>query len=86
MRWLYMRKYVYRIHLDPEPEGGFTVTVPVLPGCVTWGENYEHALAMAQEAIEGYLEVLVEEGKPIPHEPLATPVDTVIQVVLPAVA
>lgn len=69
---------VYRI--KAEPEGGGTVTVPALPGCVTWGENYEHALAMAHEAIEGFLEVLVEEGKPIPTEPVTTPSDMLIQV------
>jgi len=79
-------KKIYRIHLEPEPEGGFTVTVPALPGCVTWGEDYEHALAMAKEAIEGYLEVLAEEGKPIPEEPVTTAVDTLIQVKSPAVA
>jgi len=56
------------------------------PGCVTWGEDYEHALAMAKEAIEGYLEVLAEEGKPIPEEPVTTAVDTLIQVKSPAVA
>jgi predicted RNase H-like HicB family nuclease len=32
-----MKIYIYRIHLEPEPEGGFTATVPALPGCVTWG-------------------------------------------------
>ena len=81
-----MKKYTYQIHLEPEPEGGFTVTVPALPGCVTWGEDYDHAIAMAQEAIEGYLEVLMEEGKPIPEEPITTPVDTLIQVKSPALA
>jgi predicted RNase H-like HicB family nuclease len=62
-----MKKYTYQIHLEPEPEGGFTVTVPSLPGCVTWGEDYDHAIAMAREAVEGYLELLVEEGKAIPE-------------------
>ena len=81
-----MKKHSYRIHLDPEPEGGFTVTVPALPGCVTWGEDYDHALATAQEAVEGYLEILVEEGKPIPEEPVTAPVDGLIQVRSPAVA
>jgi len=79
-----MSKQTYRIHLDPEPEGGFTVTVPALPGCVTWGEDYEQALAMAQEAIEAYLEVLVDEGKPIPEESVTAPVDTLVQVSVPA--
>lgn len=79
-----VRKNTYRIHLEPEPEGGYTVTVPALPGCVTWGEDFDHALAMAQEAIEGYLELLVEDGKPIPEESLSAPVDTLIQVTPPA--
>jgi antitoxin HicB len=81
-----MKQCLYKIHLDPEPEGGFTVTVPALPGCVTWGEDYDHALTMAQEAIEGYLEVLAEEGKPLPEDALSAPIDTLIQVNSPAVA
>lgn len=62
------------------------MTVPALPGCVTWGEDYDHALAMAQEAIEGILEVLAEQGKPIPEDLGSAPVDTVVQVNSPAVA
>lgn len=81
-----MAKHAYRIHLEPEPEGGFTVTVPSLPGCVTWGEDYEHAMAMAREAIGLYLEVLVEDGVPIPHDQISVPVDTFIQIEPPAVA
>ncbi len=75
-----MKRMLYRIRLAPEPEGGFTVTVPALPGCVTWGEDYDHALAMAQEAIEGYLDVLAELGKPIPEESVAGPIDALVQV------
>lgn len=45
----------YYIHLRPEPEGGYTVTVPALPGCVTYGKNVKEAKAMAQDAIEAYL-------------------------------
>lgn len=81
-----MKKCTYRIHLEPESEGGFTVTVPALPGCVTWGADCEEALAMAREAIEGYLEVLAEEGKPIPEESVTAPLDALVQVTHPAVA
>ena len=42
--------------------------VPALPGCITWGENIDHALAMAKEAIEGYIEVLKEEGESVPDD------------------
>ena len=58
----------YRIVLRKEPEGTYTALVPSLPGCITWGENVEHALEMAKEAIEGYISVLQEEGQPIPDD------------------
>lgn len=56
----------YKILLQKEPEGGFTVTVPVLPGCITYGENLDEAIAMAKEAIELYVEDLRERGDDIP--------------------
>lgn len=37
--------------LNREPEGGYTVTVPSLPGCVTYGENVDEVIMMAKEAI-----------------------------------
>ena len=40
-----------------EPEGGFTVTVPTLPGCITYGKNLNETIEMAKEAIELYIEV-----------------------------
>ena len=52
--------YTYKIHLHIEPEGGFTVTVPALPGCITYGKNLNEAIEMAKEAIELYIEVLQE--------------------------
>ncbi len=58
----------YRIVLRKEPEGTYTAIVPALPGCITWGENIEHAMEMAKEAIKGYIEVLQEEGEPVPDD------------------
>jgi antitoxin HicB len=59
----------YTIVLDPDPEeGGYTVTVPALPGCVTEGETIEECLANAQEAIGLYLADLADSGAPIPEE------------------
>ncbi len=76
--------YTYRVRLQPEPEGGFTVTVPALPGCVTWGETYEHALAMARECIQGFLEALLRNHRSIPVERAVPPAETLIQVQAPA--
>ena len=63
-----MKRLTYRILLNREPEGGYTVTVPALPGCITYGENVDEAIAMAKEAIELYIESLVEHNEPIPDE------------------
>jgi predicted RNase H-like HicB family nuclease len=59
------QEFSYRIIFRPEPEGGFTVTVPALPGCVTYGETLEEARTMAKEAIELYLISLEKHGDPI---------------------
>ena len=45
----------YNLIFKPEREGGFTVIVPSLPGCVTYGKNLEEAKEMARDAIKGYL-------------------------------
>jgi antitoxin HicB len=58
----------YKVLLKPEPEGGFTVNVPALPGCVTYGETLEEAKVNAQEAIELYVESLKEHGEDIPTD------------------
>lgn len=56
----------YQIVLRPEPEGGFTVFVPILPGCITWGRTLRQARKMAADAIGGYIESLAKHGEPIP--------------------
>lgn len=63
-----MNALSYRVLLREEPEGGYTVTVPSLPGCITYGETVADAIAMAREAIELYIESLVAHGEPIPTE------------------
>ena len=60
-----MSTYTYTVILEPEPEGGYVVHCPSLPGVVTEGETVEEALAMARDAIAGYLESLRKDGLPI---------------------
>ena len=60
--------YSYKILLHQEPEGGYTVNVPALPGCITYGENIDEAISMAREAIELYVEELKDRGEPIPDD------------------
>lgn len=57
----------YSIILDPAVEGGFTVRVPRLPGCVTEGDTLDEALANAREAIRAYLLSLREDGLELPE-------------------
>lgn len=57
---------LYEVVLSPEEDGGYSVFVPELPSVATQGETREEALEMAKEAIEGYLEVMHEDGLPIP--------------------
>ena len=69
-------RYQYTAVFDPDGKGGYTVTVPALPGLVTEGDTFEDAKAMAEEAIVGYLESLRKHGETIPLEdsPLVVPV------------
>lgn len=60
-------EHTYTVLLQPEPEGGYTVTCPALPGLVTYGETLDEARAMAADAIRGYIACLREDGEPIPE-------------------
>ena len=50
-----------RIVLEPSEDGGYTVFVPTLPGCISEGENKEEALKNIREAIELYLEPVEDD-------------------------
>lgn len=63
-----MKVLNYKIMLRNEPEGGYTVIVPSLPGCVTYGSTIDESIAMAKEAIELYLESLIEDNEIIPND------------------
>jgi antitoxin HicB len=58
----------FNIVLRPEPEGGFTAIVPVLPGCVTYGRTLSEAKSMAKDAISGYIESLKKHNEPVPTD------------------
>jgi len=58
----------YNIIFRPEAEGGFTVIVPSLPGCVTYGKNLMEARKMAVDAINGYIASLKKHKEQIPND------------------
>jgi antitoxin HicB len=59
---------VYKIPLVlvPQPEGGYTVTSPVLPELVTEGDTLEEAIQNVRDALKAVLEIYQDLGKPLP--------------------
>jgi predicted RNase H-like HicB family nuclease len=57
----------YTAVFEPLENGGYMVTVPALPGLVTDGVDFEDALEMAKDAIQGHIEALAALGEPIPR-------------------
>lgn len=62
-----MKTSMYHIIFRPEDEGGFTVIVPSLPGCITYGKDLREARKMAKDAIKGYISSLKKHNEPIPE-------------------
>ncbi len=59
-------EYAFTCIFEPQPEGGYTVTCPALPGLVTEGNTLEEAEWMAQDAMSLYIESLQADGEPVP--------------------
>ncbi|HEV7282898.1 MAG TPA: type II toxin-antitoxin system HicB family antitoxin [Pirellulaceae bacterium] len=59
---------MYRLPLvfTPQPEGGYTVTSPVLPELLTEGDSIEEAQANVRDAFETVVELYAELGRPLP--------------------
>lgn len=60
-----IKHYTIIIQWDERDEI-YVVSVPELPGCMTHGKTYEEALQQAQDAIESWVQVAKELGRPIP--------------------
>ena len=52
--------------LDPQPEGGYTVTSPLIPELITEGDTISEALANAEDAFAVVLEIYEDEGRTLP--------------------
>lgn len=74
-----MNGRIYKIRLEPQPDGRYCVFVPAL-GCATVGDDYQHALQMARDCIETHLAGLQEAGFPVPDEPDPEPLETAVRV------
>jgi predicted RNase H-like HicB family nuclease len=58
----------FTVVFEQEPDGGYVVSVPALPGCVSQGDTRDEALLNIQEAILAYTEALKIAGDPIPAD------------------
>lgn len=58
--------YKLPLVLSPQPEGGFTVTSPLLPELITEGDTVSEALANAQDALAAVIETYEDLGRPLP--------------------
>jgi antitoxin HicB len=67
------KKGRFHIRFEEAEEGGYVISIPEMPGCVTQAEDFAEGLEMVQDALEGLLEVRAEYGDPIPEvfQPLA---------------
>lgn len=62
-----MRRYTILLIPDPE-EGGYTATVPALPGCISEGDTLEDTMENIRDAIRLYLEDVEATGERVPEE------------------
>ena len=58
----------YTIIIEKGRESGYVVYCPALKGCVSQGKTREEALKNIKEAMEAYVEALLEDGLPVPTE------------------
>ncbi|MBV8383470.1 MAG: type II toxin-antitoxin system HicB family antitoxin [Planctomycetaceae bacterium] len=61
-----MTHYKLPLVFEPQPEGGFTVTSPLLPELLTEGDSVEDALDNVRDALAAVLELYQDLGKPLP--------------------
>lgn len=68
----------YTVVIRAGNESGYVATVPALPGCVSQGRTRRQTLRNAREAIEAYIEALMEDGLPVPTQTDSELVDVVV--------
>jgi antitoxin HicB len=70
----------YTVVIRQGNESGYVATVPALPGCVSQGRTRRQTLRNAKQAIEAYIEALMEDGLPVPTQTDSEVVDVEVSV------
>jgi antitoxin HicB len=63
-----VKTYILGVELQQESDGRWSVWIPGLPGCASWGHTKEEALRNIQDAAELYVEDMLEAGQEIPAQ------------------
>lgn len=63
-----MKTYVFEVEIEQEEDGRWSAVVPALPGCNAWGYTREETMEAIRDNAEMYLEVLLEDGDPLPWQ------------------
>ena len=58
----------YTVLLEPEADGGYVVSVPALPGCISQGDTREEAITNVRDAIDTWIEGATQVGMAIPED------------------
>lgn len=74
------KQYAFTVLITPNDPDGYLVTCPPLPGLVTEGDTIEEARAMAADAVQLYLESLIERGLPVPEDSFAVALPVTVKV------
>ncbi|HLG10893.1 MAG TPA: type II toxin-antitoxin system HicB family antitoxin [Dehalococcoidia bacterium] len=70
-----MKSYIFRVEVEQDEDGRLSAVVPALPGCAVWGLTIEDALEAIQDAAQAYVEILIEDGRPIPLDEVSSGAD-----------
>ena len=63
-----MNTYVFEVDIEQDDDGRWGAEIPLLPGCNAWGYSREQALEALRDTARAFLEIMLEDGDPLPAE------------------
>ena len=70
---------IFEVEMEPEYDGRWHIWCPILRGCHTWGHTQSEAMQYIEEAVNLYVDALIEDGKPIPGVGKVTKIKPIIR-------
>ncbi|MCD4785879.1 MAG: type II toxin-antitoxin system HicB family antitoxin [Candidatus Eremiobacteraeota bacterium] len=61
-----LKTYIFAVKIQEEEDKRWSVWIPDLQGCTSWGYSKQEALENIKEALQLYVEVMIEKGEPLP--------------------